>query len=288
MNGRARGFTLVELMVVVLLSSMIMASIYQMVVMQERTSRDRTAIIDTQQTARTGVTILSNELKEISAVDGDIVAATETSIEFRALGKAAISCTSNGSNVLGVAVLGAKFVDGDSVLIFREGDVNTVSDDAWVVARVNAVTQQTVSLCGGNPVGAVDWQELTLDGSPLAGVSPTAALVRSFTPTRYRIQDNGEFGQLMRRVSLPDGTVTEAAILDQLANVADNGLRFRYFDAAGAEISSGSLAANLNNIMRIQITVRGKAVKSASASGENRFEDELQTTVYLRGNFRSL
>src|SRR5690606_28501332 len=80
MNGRARGFTLVELMVVVLLSSMIMASIYQMVVMQERTSRDRTAIIDTQQTARTGVTILSNELKEISAVDGDIVAATETSI----------------------------------------------------------------------------------------------------------------------------------------------------------------------------------------------------------------
>jgi hypothetical protein len=122
---------------------------------------------------------------------------------------------------------------------------------------------------------------------PQVGVVP-GALVRSFTATRYRIVDNGEWGQLMRQVTEPPGLVAvESAIIDRLSSTAENGLEFRYFNAAGTQIPSASLAANLANIMRVQVKVRGKAVTSVSKTGNNRYQDSLVTTVFMRGNFRS-
>jgi hypothetical protein len=108
------------------------------------------------------------------------------------------------------------------------------------------------------------------------------ALIRSYIPTRFRITDNGEWGQLMRT-----DTTAETAIIDHLALTADGGLRFRYFNAAGTEIAAGALSTNLTNIMRILVSVKGKAATVVSKTGTNRFQDSLMTNVYLRGNFRT-
>lgn len=291
MNSRAHGFTLVEVLVVVLLSSLVMGSVYKMIVMQQNSTREQYAIIDTQQNARTGVGILTNELKELSAVDGDIIAASASAIEFRALTKAGVVCAKDPlNNYIDVAELGAGFAIGDSALVFAEGVVTDVSDDTWLRVQVYNIFPSTVTLCGGvNPLGAVGWNRLWINGAVLGPVRP-GALVRAFTPTRYRIRDNGEWGQMMRRVAVPNGlgwTTTETAILDQLASVSENGLVFRYYDAAGAQIAYGSLASSLDDIMRVQVKVAGKAVSTAKSTGENRFRDSLVSTVYLRGNFRT-
>jgi Tfp pilus assembly protein PilW len=281
MNSRSPGFTLAETLVVVLVGALVMGSIYQMVIMQDRTTRDQYARIETSQNGRISLAVITNDLKEISAVDGDIVAASPTDISFRALRKAAIACSKLNDSNFDVWELGAPFQSGDSILIFAEGNVNTTADDVWVPATVTAVATTT---CPGSAdpygVGASRIKRLTLSANSVN--SFTGALVRSFIHTRYRITDSGEWGQLMRTDTTP-----EAAIIDRLALTADQGLQFRYFNAAGAQIASGSLATNLNNIMRIQVKVRGKAASSVASTGQNRFQDSLVTNVYLRGNFRT-
>jgi prepilin-type N-terminal cleavage/methylation domain-containing protein len=288
MNARARGFTLVEMLVVVLLSSIVMGSIYQMVVMQDRTTREQHAVIETQQNARTALAVMTSDMKELSAVDGDITGATETSINFRALRKAGIACEiSPVWDWLEVRSLGQAFAAGDSVLIYAEGaNANSIADDTWVRLVVFAVAP--ASQCGADPFGAPSTQRLSFIGLlPLSNVR-IGALVRSFIPTRYRILNNGEWGQLMRQEALPPAfTPVETAIIDKLAATADGGLSLRYFNAAGASMAYGTLAANLANIMTVQVKVRGKAVATVKSTGVNRFQDSLVTNVYMRGNYRT-
>ena len=281
MNSRSAGFTLAETLVVVLVGALVMGSIYQMVIMQDRTTRDQFARIETAQNGRTSLAVITNDLKEISAVDGDIVAAAPTDLTFRALRKAALVCNKVNDSNYEVWELGGPYVAGDSVLVFNEGNVNSTADDVWLPARVTVVAPAV--LCGTDPygVGASRRKLLTLSvAMPTTGNA--GGLIRSFIQTRYRITDNGEWGQLMRT-----DTMAETAIIDRLALTADEGLQFRYFNAAGAQIASGSLSTNLNNIMRIQVKVRGKAASSVSKTGQNRFQDSLVTNVYLRGNFRT-
>ena len=52
MNHRAAGFTLAETLVVVLVGALVMGSIYQMVIMQDRSTRQQYAVVETR---RTGV-----------------------------------------------------------------------------------------------------------------------------------------------------------------------------------------------------------------------------------------
>lgn len=280
MNNRSAGFTLTETLVVVLVGALVMGSIYQMVIMQDRTTRDQYARIENTQNGRISLAVITNDLKEISAVDGDVVAAAPTDITFRALRKAGLVCRKINDSNYEVWELGAPYQAGDSVVVFNEGNVNTTADDVWIAARVTVVAP--AALCNSDPygVGASRRKLLTLSTAmPNAGIG---ALARSFIHTRYRIVDNGEWGQLMRT-----DTLAEMAIIDRLALTADQGLQFRYFNAAGAQIAAGSLATNLNNIMRIQVKVRGKAASSVSRTGVNRFQDSLVTNVYLRGNFRT-
>jgi prepilin-type N-terminal cleavage/methylation domain-containing protein len=281
MKARA-GFTLTETLVVVLVGALVMGSIYQMVIMQDRTTREQYARVETAQNARTSLAVMVNDLKEISAADGDIIAADSSDITFRALRKAALSCSKGTNSSLDVWVLGAPFEAGDSVLVFAEGNVNSTADDQWVRGQLQAVLPG--ALCGGyDPYGVTiaKMKTLVFTGAPLANVN-NRTFVRSFITTRYRTQNNGEWGQLMRT-----DTAAEQPIIDRLATETDGGLRLRYFNAAGTQIANNNLSTNLNNIMRIQVKVRGKAAATVSRTGENRFQDSLVTSVYLRGNYRT-
>src|SRR5687768_2711333 len=110
MRQRA-GFSLVEMMLVVLLGSVIGSVAYESIVVQERSARHQAAVINGRQNGRTAIEMISSELREISAVDGDIVAATDTSITFRALRKAGVVCAvGTTTETLDVAELGEPFV----------------------------------------------------------------------------------------------------------------------------------------------------------------------------------
>lgn len=272
------GFTLVETIIAMLLGAVVMASIYQMINIQEKTTRHQYAIAQTSDNAQMAMSLLTNDLKELSARDGDIVAVDSTSITFRALRKAGVVCTKINNSTIDVWELGAPFAAADSVLVFADGaSATTSSDDTWVPGSVSATA---AAACAGNPLAAPTSRRLSFVGTPFGPVQ-SGALVRSFERTRYRLTDSAGFGRLLRTQN-----GVETPIIEGLATAAEGGLRMRFFDSAGVAIPLNNLTARRTDIMRVQLKVAGKAVTSATKTQGNRFTDSLKTQVYLRGNAR--
>jgi prepilin-type N-terminal cleavage/methylation domain-containing protein len=282
MNARRDGFTLVETMIVVVLGAVLMGSIYQMVVIQEKSTRQQYAIVQTSENVQTAIAIIANDLKEISARDSDVIAVDSTNIAVRAMRKAGIVCAKGPMDAyIDVWELGAPFVSADSVLVFADGtNVVASSDDGWVRSTVTTANVPGVP-CAGNPLGVTNTRRLVLSTS-MANIQQ-GALIRSFVPTRYRLIDSGQWGELRRT----EAGGTETTIIEQLGTHAEGGLRMRFYDSAGVAIPLANLNTRRYDIMRVQIKVAGKAVAQASTTGNNRFRDSLTTQVYLRGNARS-
>jgi prepilin-type N-terminal cleavage/methylation domain-containing protein len=279
MNNRRAGFTLVETLIVVVLGAVVMGSIYQMVVIQEKTTRHQYALISTADNTQTALAVITNDLKEISARDGDIMAVDSTNITFRALRKAGIICRKSPTNDwVDVWEMGAPFALGDSVLIFMEGpNTSSPNDDTWLPTILASVGTGN---CATNPMGVTNVRRLNVGGAPFTDVG-LGSPVRSFVPAGYRLAESGEWGQLMRTEN-----GVETAIIDGLSTAAEGGLRMRFFDSTGVAIPLGNLTARRNDIMRMQLKVTGKAVTSATATQGNRHRDSMVTQVYLRGNAR--
>ena len=278
MKARRSGFTLVELLVVVVIGALVLGAVYQTLITQERSIRQSYAVIGTQQNSRMAIQVLGSELREISATDNDITAATANSISLRALRKAGVVCGIDGGShqFIDVAELGNGFQNGDSVLVYSDG-ANPIagSDDTWIPTVVDAVTGTTV--CAGNPVSPNTRRLLFL--APMPDVIP-GALVRSFVPVSFALVDTAGKGVLRRT---QNGTTVD--LIEDLATTANRGLVLSFWDTAGTAIPNGSLSTNLNNIGRIQVTVRSSIVGGQSGNRRN-FSDSLFTTIQMRGNRR--
>jgi len=185
MNNRRAGFTLVEMLVVTLISSIVMGSIYKMITIQDNTTRQQYAIVQNNQNARMALAVMTNELKEMSARDGDVTFADSTALEFRALRKAGLVCAKDpGNSWIDIWNYGDAF-GRDSVLVFADGaNAGSMMDDRWSPMLINGVGTGD---CGGaNPLNTATVQRLNFGGGTLANVQ-VGALVRSFVRTRYEL-----------------------------------------------------------------------------------------------------
>ncbi len=277
MNSKSQGFTLVELLISLLIGTVVLGAVYTTVASQENTNRQQIAVVTTEQNNRMALELLSNELREVSAGDGDIYAATSNSIAFRAMRKAGIICSKDGSGAwINVTVYGEAFVASDSVLIFLEGASNvSMNDDSWIAGQVSTINSGMS--CAGYPnLGSVVRLNF---GTAAVAAADSGGLVRSFVPVSYNIADSAGTGtanlyRVENGVSVP--------VVESLRTVANNGLLLRYFDRNGTEITP-STAALRAGIMRIQITVSGTYIGGGTRT-QRMFTDSLTGQVYLRGN----
>ena len=281
MQSRRSGFTLVELLIVALIGSIVLGAAYQTIIVQQKTIRQSFAIVGTQQNVRTAMQVLTSDLREISATDGDITRADSVSIGYRAMRKAGVVCASDttGGTWIVVGTLGDAYAAGDSLLIYADGTNPGMTDDSWIRNRVSSVASST--LCPAHPMVTVT-QRVNLTTVATAMVRP-GGMVRSFVPVLYRITNVGNEGHLFRG----EGADT-VPIVEELSTVANQGLRFRYWDTARVQITSSALAsqAQRNQLGRIQVKLRGTAVGSGSTVATREFSDSLVTNVYLRGNLK--
>jgi|SRR5688572_4572658 len=283
MNKRAAGFTLVEMLVVTLIGSIVMGSIYKMITIQDNTTRQQYAIVQNNQNARMALAVLTSELKEMSARGGDVSIADSTLLEFRALRKGAVVCYKDPANAyVDVWNFGDAFVSGDSVLIFADGaNAGSMLDDTWTATQVRSANN--VVCPGANPLNTPRAQRLTVTGS-LMDVQ-VGGLTRSFERTTYNLVDDGNgFGVINRTV----GNSVPVGIIDGLASVAEGGMHMRFIDSTSTVIPYGQLRSagvRRADVMRIQVKVRGKSPAQVTTTS-NRFTDSLVTEIYVRGNAR--
>ena len=270
MNPRDRsGFTVIELLIVAVVGSFVVGSIYKVLQTNQRTYTVQTAQVSNQQIVRAGLEILTAELREVSAVGGDIMGIGDDSIRVRSMRKLGLVCALDASTTpLEVVVwdVGASFVDQDSVYIFADDDPDRSSDDQWFAATVTvpAVADQD-NTCDDGTAG----QHIRVHG-----VTPTlvqmGAPVRAYDTYTYGLYWVAGDWHLARRGT--DGRVEPLA--GPLLPRSRDGLEFDYFDG------TGSATATPTNVSRIDITLRTES--GARGFDGEILQDSITTSIYAR------
>jgi prepilin-type N-terminal cleavage/methylation domain-containing protein len=275
-----RGFTLVELIVVALVGAVLMGATYQVLITNQRTYTVQNEETRARQIVRSGSDVLFTELREVSAAGGDILEIDDTSLRIKVMRSYGLACdvSSITASPPTVDVLnrGQQFAVGDSVVIFADNEEGAAGDDAWIRARVTAVSGGLT--CAGDPnLGA---QRLTFTGQRSlfeADSVRDGAPLRSFTETTYGLVSYGDRWFVGREDA---GSVSGAGSATPLVGPVKGpdegrpGLTFRYLDA------DGNATTTLADIVQVEVTLRSDSEATYSDGGM--VNDTLVTRIYLR------
>jgi len=265
--AESSGFTITELLVAILISTILLGSIYQVLITNQRIAVVQREQVLGQQTARAGLDILTQELREISAAGGDLTAIEVSRVAFRGLRAFGIACqvTNSTPPIVTVANEGRRFVVGDSVYVFADGNPSISADDQWMAVAVTEVTNNLT--CGTDAVPA---QRLVLSGPGLQADADrilSGAIVRAWEGVAYETESVDGVTYLSR----VRGGVS-ARLVGPIR--ADNGLAFRYLDENGSQTNVPA------NVARIAITLR--TLSEARDQAGQQVRDSLTTSVNLR------
>ena len=252
MNAQSsqRGFTLVELLVVVVLGALLLMVTYQVLSVNTRVYAVNNARVQGQQTLRAGMDVLFGELREISTREGDLLDMNANSLTIRAQRAIGLVCAIDYSASpveLTTLRLGPAFETGDSVFVFHDNDPDQASDDRWLAGVTSAV--DTSATCSGRPaqtlsVPFVGWAALAATpdsvrvGAPVRGWDVYSYGQRQFEGEWYLARWSGSG-------SGPDPLVGPLPPVD--------GVRFRYLDDLGNVTTVDTLVAQIEVTMRYQL-----------------------------------
>ena len=272
MKTRARaGFTLVELLTVVVLASFLLLVIYQVLITNSRAYAVNNAQIQGQQMLRAGVDVLFGELREVSAPGGDLLDMKADELTIRAQRAFGLVCAVDyaaSPPELTAFKIGPAIQPGDSVFVYHDNDPDKSLDDEWFGGIVTQV--DTTANCSGAPAQTI---AVPFVGTTAAATPPDTvrigAPVRAFdifTYGQYEIDGEPYLGRRLRGAGNPDPLVGPL--------LADGGVSFRYLDALGAATTVDTLVAQIEVILRYQADVRG--------FGNDLVSDSLLVRVYPR------
>ena len=270
------GFTLPEIMLALVVTLMVMGSIYKLLLTTQRATRAQADRVVLQSNVRAGSLIVMNELGELGTVPGgtpeqnDIVAMGAAAVTYRAMRGTGLICEAAEGSVVRLAQ--ATFSGHrnpqparDEAYVLVPGDPATGTKDTWLPLKILSVASTLACPAGQGP-GIT----LTLSGNP------PAELLAPGTPVRfvelmelrlYRADDNSWLG--IRSVATGEAI---QPLVGPLA--ASEGFALEYLDAFGAP------TLDRTSISTILVTLRG-LLPGAERSG---IGEELITRVALRNS----
>lgn len=291
---KRRGFTLVELLIAIVLLGIVSTALYKVMLNNQRTFTAQTQRIDLQQNIRAAATILPAEFRELDATDGDIRAMSPTSITIRAMRQLAIMCVApvlpTGGAISFVVrqtpFFGNRqnFDNGDSILVFYEGNPGTRADDRWLLALVNAAPANQncpdPTPPGPQPgfkvIAAPVWPGFGLN---VANAISNGSPVRGFSIVTYSLWQSPSDNQYYLGQTAGGSTQPLIGPL-----IGANGLTFFYYDSTGtAQTATPAL------VRMIEIRVRGRTaqvIRQANDPALAYKTDSIIARVALRNNVR--
>jgi prepilin-type N-terminal cleavage/methylation domain-containing protein len=301
-RGRA-GFTLVEMMTVLVLLGIVVGSIVQVIAGQQRFAGDAAQVMETRGNVRQIADILPSELRGVSASGGDIYALGDRFLEVRAPIGSTIVCTIDVTRMIitvpplslsaqnGLTAWLSTPLQGDSLFVFDEGPTQTAADDAWqrvalTAAPLGAAACPTTTNLTRNATEAAAGFTLRLS----AALSPTVtvgSVIRFFRRTRYELyqaSDGNWYLGWYDCVSTPS-RATPCSIIQPLLGpylpyVAGGagGLKLAYFDSTGAATNVPARVA------RIDVTVRARSLQRLRSHGwrQGWYQDSLDMSIAVR------
>ena len=290
---RRAGFTLVEIIVVLVFMGIFAAAMVKLLLRQQRFYNSTSQLIQTRSQIRQAAFMLPADLRGVSRQGGDIAIMTDSSIEIRSVFGSSIVCLVNlaGGWISTVPVRlasGASMTNwkiapavNDSVAVYDEGATISPSDDSWRLARIDSVKQvtthtanagcpdstrltQAVDLVPSNPS-----YQFKLSPAPIASTLPGAS-VRFFRRVHYSLWRWAADRQwyLAYYDCVPNRApvcTTPQPIAGPLRPYAPpgttSGLEFTYFD------STGAVTTNRLQVARISVVVRGQGQTTINLTG---------------------
>jgi prepilin-type N-terminal cleavage/methylation domain-containing protein len=288
-SGRS-GFSLVELMVVIVLLGIVMGSVLGVVSRQQRFYRDTREVIEIRGSVRQGIDVLRADLRGVSSIGGDLYPGemNETSIEFRSTIASTMICSIP-------AVGGSEFVVppegqlasgailsrwrvpptvGDSIFIYDNGPDAASTDDGWApIRRITGVSAilgacvDTPYVSGGD--AALTGYRITVTPALSASIQ-LGTPVRIFRRVRYELYQESDRRWYLGYSECQPAQVPTCSALEPvsgpylpLLNGGDSGLGLYYFGADGAPTTVPTQVARIDVAVRaqsdqpVQVTGRG-------------------------------
>ncbi|MEK6688387.1 MAG: prepilin-type N-terminal cleavage/methylation domain-containing protein, partial [Gemmatimonadota bacterium] len=224
MNRSRDGFTLVELLVVMVLVTMLSAVVGRVMINGLRVSQAQMVQAGLQSNVRVGGLVVPLELREIgydsnittNAVPSDIEVMGNDHLQFRAMRGFGLTCGTPLLTELRIRKPAMSYRPprlNDGFLFFVENDPNTGLDDQWIPLAVTAIDYN--SLCGADSAIA-----LTM-GIPEVAPMVNLALSQVFIGGPIRFFERMRFGAFVdadgqsylgaRSVSLGEGNYRAVA-----------------------------------------------------------------------------
>jgi type II secretory pathway pseudopilin PulG len=181
-----RGATLLELVLALVLSSVVVAGAYQVLMTTRRFLRAQAAHAEVHQSLRAAAQVLSAELRELDPQGGDIVAMAADSISIRAMRGLAVTCAPPmpGSGAVVTRdrlTFGYRAVDPerDRVLILTGG--GSRGQEAWRDLEIATVSP---AQCDDGGAGT---RLALVDGEGVADAVVAGSPVRTYERVVYRL-----------------------------------------------------------------------------------------------------
>lgn len=258
------------MLVYFVLALVVVASIYQLLISQNRLYLKQTELQDVRGSLRAAANFLAFELRQTSASGGDIYAMGPDSLVIRSVQGAGIICGVHGSAPrFGLYSVQGEFSTGDSAMVY------SVDSDSWTISSIKDTwtTGGGVDDCywSGSPSSDIT---VEVDSAASQGVQ-VGAPIRAFNRAHYGLFSEEDRWWLGRKV----GSATSYdKIVGPLLSPTDSGLYLIYYDQTGAVTADSSLVGF------VDIILRGESQRRVpGAGGPSYQEDTLTVRVALRG-----
>ena len=306
---RRAGFTLVEILVVLVLMGIFAAAMVNLLLRQQRFYNSTSQVILTRQQIRQATFMLPADLRGMSRAGGDLAVMTDSSIEFRSVFGTSVACMVNTAGAW-ISTVPVRLVKGsamtswkvspavnDSVALYDDGASIGAQDDGWRFSRITAVSLVTGDNVNGCPVASrldsiVDLTasnpsyHLTISPAPTA-TTLQGASIRLFRRVHYSLWRWATDGNwylayydcVPNRVPVCNTPQPIAGPLRPYAAPGTtSGLEFTYYD------STGAVTAVKAQVARISVVARGQGETTINLTGAAPIplRDSLRIEVALR------
>lgn len=305
-----RGFTLAELLIVLVVLAVVGTTIIKMIQRQQQFYRGTSDIVDARTQVRHATTVLMTDLRSVSSVavpgapSGDITATSDTAMTLVANTGSSVVCQRDAGNQA-IVYLPPRNLSrhqltgwlstpevGDTVFFYDEGVKRGAEDDTWVGYQIAGIATSTTTCVGApytdptdDPPASKPRIRLTVN-TPISGSVLRGAGVRFGRLVRYSLYKSGNDGKwyLGYREKRAGAWQAIQPVSGPYAPYAANGaggLSFRYYDSTGVEIAPGALPAGIS---RVDMWARGTGQDSTTVSNGKRgiYIDSLRTRVSVR------
>jgi type II secretory pathway pseudopilin PulG len=313
--------TLVEIMISLVLLGIVSGVIMRVIMRQQRFYTGVNQILTQRGQLRQATSVLPIDLRSMSSVGGDILAATDSSIDFQLNVGTGVVC--NVVNSAKIAMPPDTLASGQeitswfgyskpnptldpvaySVYIYNDSSEAGNEEDYWkrynlvaltddasqcltTYAKIDDAGKMRPVLQVSDPTGASD----PVTGGPLSQYINIGAPVRVVRQVRYALYKDADgkwYLGFQRYLKTNEWEPASPVSGPYDPYGSASGLGFRYYDVDGNEIASGADSATRAKIARVDLIARARTSANVRAAGiqngaDQQYRDSLAVSVMLR------